>query len=116
MSNFKVGAIMDGVKTLKDRTIKITFQTQEMSPEDAADCMRLNQSFGWLIFAPENAGQVTIPDEPPPEFKNTKTPSARMRAVLFVYWQQLGGEGGFETFYREKMEMMINWVKEKLDQ
>jgi len=38
-----------------------------------------------------------------------------MRAVIFCYWQQLGGEGDFEVFYREKMEMMIGWVREKLD-
>ena len=38
-----------------------------------------------------------------------------MRAVMFVWWKQLGSNGDFEQFYRTKMEKMIEIVKGKLD-
>jgi len=116
MNKYTVPATMSSISTLKDKTLKVTFHCQEMPADTAAECIRLNQTFGWLIFASEESAEAFVPDAPPPEFKQSKTPSQRMRAVIFCYWQQLGGEGDFETFYREKMGMMINWVKEKLDQ
>ena len=45
----------------------------------------------------------------------TKTPSKRLRATLYVLWQQTGEQGDFEVFYREKMEKLIDFVKNKLD-
>jgi len=116
MKQYIVPATMSSVSTLKDKTLKVTFHCQEMEAEQAAECIRLNQTFGWLVFASEKAEDYFVPDAPPPEFKTSKTPAQRLRAVVFIYWQQLGGEGDFEVFYREKMEMMINLVKGKLDQ
>lgn len=57
--------------------------------------------------------------EPPIEVKterDTRTPSQRLRGVLFCWWQQAGSKGDFEQFYREKMETLINHVKQQLDQ
>ena len=111
----KVSAILDGVRSLKDRGLKVTFETQELSPEAAASLMGLCNSLGWLVFAPEEEKEITIPDEPPQAFKNEKTQGQRLRAVLFVWWKQLGGEGDFEPFYRAKMEQFIEHIKNKLD-
>ena len=116
MNKYTVPATMSSISTLKDKTLKVTFHCQEMPADAAAECIRLNQTFGWLIFASEEATETFVPDAPPPEFKQSKTPAQRLRAVLFVWWQQLGAEGDFEFYYREKMEMMINLVKGKLDQ
>lgn len=44
----------------------------------------------------------------------TKTPSQRLRGVLYVLWEQTGKSGDFETFYRQKMEGLINLIKNKL--
>jgi len=112
----KVGAILEGFRTLKDRTIKINFHANEVQPEMGATLMRLNQSFGWMIFCPEETTHIAVPKEPPREFRVDKTHSQRLRATLFVWWKQLGGEGDFERFYREKIEAIIGWVKDKLDE
>ncbi len=112
----KVGALLEGHKTLKDRSLKVTFHTQEISPEMGATLMRMNQSFGWMLFCPESSTQIEIPSEPPKDFRSEKTPAQRLRGVLFVWWKQLGGEGDFERFYRDKVESMIGWVKDKLDE
>jgi len=45
----------------------------------------------------------------------TKTPSKRLRAVLFLMWKQLGEVGDFETYYRVQVEKVIEHLKAKLD-
>jgi len=47
---------------------------------------------------------------------DSKTPSQRLRGVLFIWWKQSGEQGQFEDFYRNKMEEFINYIKqEKLE-
>lgn len=60
-------------------------------------------------------------DNEPAELKevkgqfDTKTPSQRLRAVLFILWRQADGTGDFEDFYRRRIEDIINSVKRKLE-
>jgi hypothetical protein len=44
-----------------------------------------------------------------------KTPGQRLRATIYVWWQQAGEQGDFETFYLHKMEKIIEGVKSKLE-
>lgn len=61
--------------------------------------------------------------EPPIEVKTdiqTKTPSARLRGVLFVLFKQLDGRGllkgkSFELFYSEQMNRVIDDYKAQLE-
>lgn len=114
-----LSAVLDKASTMKDRSVKLIFETQELNSDDCAKLFALRQQMGWLVFASADESDADmeqlIPDEPPKEFKDDKSPSQRMRSVLFVWWTQLGSVGNFETFYRDKIEVMINWVKEKLD-
>jgi len=43
-----------------------------------------------------------------------KTPSKRLRNVLFKLWEQ-SGTGDFKDFYKTKMEQIIEHYKSKLD-
>ena len=43
-----------------------------------------------------------------------KTPSQRLRAVMYIWYQQSNRTVDFEVFYREKMEKLIDFVKGKL--
>ena len=38
----------------------------------------------------------------------------RLRACLYVAWEQAGKPGEYEDFYRHRMERFINDVKNKL--
>ena len=72
---------------------------------------------GWLVFAtariqPENL--VNLP-EIKPEFKNEKSPAQRLKAILFVYWNQNGSKGDFEDFYKDYIEKIIENIREKLN-
>lgn len=45
-----------------------------------------------------------------------KTPSQRLRAVLFVLYTQEGSPGNFVDFYRTKVEHFIESIKSQLKQ
>jgi hypothetical protein len=36
--------------------------------------------------------------------------------VIYVWWQQSGEQGDFDTFYLHKMEKIIDGVKTKLEE
>ncbi len=44
-----------------------------------------------------------------------KTASQRLRAAIYVLWDQQGKQGEFATFYTSKMEKIIDFVKDKLE-
>lgn len=44
-----------------------------------------------------------------------KTPSQRLRAVLYVLWERKGSNGEFEVFYVASMEKFINRIKQELE-
>lgn len=46
--------------------------------------------------------------------KKEKSPSQRLRAVLYIYWEQYMPTKDFEEYYKRKMENIINLVKSKL--
>ncbi len=70
----------------------------------------------WLCLAP-NPDEIEIPEEKAEV--DEKTPSERLRAVLFVWYKQETKDGKFvglfETFRKEKMESIIEGVKRKLE-
>ncbi len=43
-----------------------------------------------------------------------KTPSQRLRASLYVLWEQRGSKGDFEEFYEDQMEKFIKRIKQEL--
>lgn len=110
----QIGAILDSISTRKDKSIKIVFETNEVSAQEAQIIFSMRDSFGWLSFSPSKEA-IEVPEEPPPEFTNQKSYSQRLRACLYRLWEQKGTPGDSESFYREHMEKVINWVKDRLE-
>jgi hypothetical protein len=44
----------------------------------------------------------------------TKTPSKRLRSVLFILWDQGVKDVGFKEFYKNRMERLIEQIKTRL--
>lgn len=109
-----VPAILSRISYTKDGGLSVGFSTQEMSNEDKMAFAELYQQFGWLAF---KSNQIDLMDMPMEEAEDkSKTPSKRLRAVLFVLSKQKGIKPeNFEAFYREHMEKLIEWIKGKLD-
>jgi hypothetical protein len=111
---FQVPAVLEGVTTLKDGGLSARFHTNELNKEDKLAVMDHLQQFGWLLFAPQEHDDS---DELAEIRKDTggKTPSQRLRATIYVYYQQSYQKDlTFEQFYQRQMERLINIVKQNL--
>lgn len=106
-------AIITGLSSRKDRSLRLSIETPELSPDEKVAFMDLQGINVDAYFKPLDYEVADIK-----EVKtdlDTKTPSQRLRAVLFLLWRQEGEIGTYDEFYRLKMEKMIDHVKSKLD-
>lgn len=114
-----IPAQLEGIRTLKDKSLKVTFETQELNPQDMLGVMENINTFGYLAFKPEPFKQEerAILEDLETEFEDRgKTPSQRLRAVLYRMWQK--NSEGFDTsvrHYEHHMEKILNHFKSKLD-
>lgn len=118
MKTFQLPAQLEGYRSLKDRTLKLSFETQELSPERMADIHYSLNKIGYLAFAPDpfTTKEINDLDSLKVEYDDTgKPPSQRLRAVLYRLWEQSPeGYKAFNDFYNSKMEGFITHLKSKL--
>ena len=109
---FQIPSILTRISSMVDGGLSIGFHTKELNPEEKALAMMHQGKHGWLIFS-EN--EVPTTDMPKGDADlRQKTPSQRLRAVVFVLWQQSRTDVPFPAFYEDYMEKLINQVKEAL--
>jgi len=109
-------ASIEKVSTRADNTIAITISTQEISAEASAELFRQKGKLGWLLFSEQVMSETDIPKEPAPEFKGDKSPSQRIRACLYRYWEKnTSKQIPFDTFYKQWSEKKIAEIKETLN-
>ena len=110
---FQVPAILTSFSTKADGGASVRFSTNEITDEDFLILKKSHQQYGWLCFQENPFQPSDIPIEAAED--KAKTPSKRLRAVIYVLWEQTGKQGDFEAFYRDRMEKIIDFVKHKLD-
>lgn len=114
-NTLKINAILDSISTRKDKSLKLVFETNEVSDEEGMKLLKMRDQYGWLSFS-EHKREIT---EDTKIFYSGelegKTPSQRLRAVLYVYWQHSGSHGVFQSFYELQINRMIEKIKERLD-
>ena len=113
-------ATLDNLRTLSDRSVKITLTTQEISGEEVGQLFNFQGQFVKVAVTDENiikasvlkdleAVDMEVPDK-------DKSPAKRLKSVLFRIWEKNSeGYEDFELFYRRKLEIIIDHFKEKLD-
>lgn len=101
--------------TKVDGSIKVTLETQELSGQDMAELFSYRNLLGYVTFTPNLETRIDVPETPVED--NSKSPSQRMRAVLFVMFEQSGKKkfDTFAQFYDVNMERLINQLKDRLD-
>lgn len=109
---FTVQSIMTRVSSTSDGGLSIGFHTKELPAEEKAKVMEFHQQAGWLLFKENDIKEEEVPTEQAE--MNVKTPSQRLRAVLFVFHKQQGIREDFDTFYKSVMEGFINDYKAQL--
>ena len=110
----KIPAYLLGFSSRADKSAGIRFGTQELNGDTFAELQELNGTFGWLIYSETSLKEEDIPKKDP-ESKN-KSQSQRIRAVLYkIHIQQGGKPENWESFYHQKTEKYIEYLKSKLD-
>ena len=114
-----IPAILESYRSLKDRSVKVVFETSELSPSQVGDIQGNTLKAGFLAFKsdPFKEKEKELIDSLEAEFTDTsKTPSQRLRGVLWHCFNKDGeGYKTFPSYYENKLETLINHFKAKLD-
>lgn len=105
-------AIIGSIRSKADRSLSLNISTPELTSDERARFMDLQNVNGHLVFTPDE-------DVAPEPLKidrdlKQKSQSTRMRGVLFVLWDKTKPDEDFETFYKLETEKMISEVKERI--
>lgn len=114
-----LAASIGGVQSLKDKTIKLTFETQELKPEHAGLLFSMQNEYVSLGIArneltDKEAKLLSESRLPIESIPNTKSASKRLRSVLYLLGKQEGVQDD-EEYYQKMMNQIVNFYKSKLD-
>lgn len=127
MSNEAKGVVfkgsIEGVSTRADKTIKLIIGTQEMGGDTGIRILNMHQYPAHIYISP-----IPIPPDAKKhiDFESAeaargimndpkKSPSQRLRAVLWNIHNGTATEEPFDVFYEKQMENIISHFKQKLD-
>ena len=105
--------ILSGASTRADGSLGLRFSTPELRPEEMTAFFQVKGHNMTMLLQPLDGPDelVAVKGE-----LDVKTPSQRLRSVLFIWWKQTAEpKPSFEEFYHKKMEAMIEHIKTKLE-
>lgn len=114
-----IGAIIEGMTSRKDKTIKLSIGTQELNPQQAAQIFSMNQQFCYVAIKKEDfsPNEIDTIENLKTELDSQKTPSQRLRGILYRnYEQNSEGYTDFSTYYQAKMDKICTHFKSKLEE
>lgn len=118
MSKIILDVIVEGLNTRQDGTVKIVLSTQELDSTKGGELFQLRGKYCKALLSDSNISKVEEELVDKTEIAQTgkqKTPSQRLRSVMYVQWQQSGVSIKFEDRYKTEMENLIQGIKDKLD-
>jgi hypothetical protein len=110
--SYKVPATQHGFKQ-SGRMLLITFEVSELTNPDVARIALHGEQYGWLFFNEDRESEenVSLPKLPR---SGRKTQAERMRAVLYLLWEQSDRKLNSDDYYSQEMDRMIEELKAKL--
>ena len=115
-----LNGILESFRSMKDGGVKIIFETQELTPDMYATISTCLRKYCEILI---KEGEVykedieTFQNHQFDEFdkRQDKTPSQRMRNVLYILWEQdKEGYDVFKDYYDFKLEKFIEHLKLKI--
>ena len=105
-------ALMTGFSSRVDQSLSFRGVTPELSTEEKVAMMSLQNVLCEVLLFPKDEKDVDV-------LKVEKevvhrSPSQRLRSVIFLLWKQTKEELPFEVFYANSMEKIIDHLKSKL--
>ena len=115
MIKIQFTAQIDSVLAKKDRTLSVKIGTQELSADDASYLLSLMGNQVWLALAETDIKTLEVP-EVVPEMKGEKSPSQRLKAIIYCIWEQkTNKEKTFPSYYEDYIWKLCESLKQKLD-
>jgi len=105
--------ILSSIRTRSDNSVGLSFSTPELASDEVLAFLELRNRNLKMLLQPMDGEAVEL-KEVKSEL-DEKTPAQRARAVLFLLWKQQNEAVEFETFYRQKMNAIIEQLKSKLN-
>jgi hypothetical protein len=109
----KTPAILTSYTPKVDGSMKLSFTTQELDDAQKMYVISYYQKFGNLLFKENEILDDEIPEED--AVREGKTPSERLRNVMYVYWKEHGIVEPFGAWREKQMDKIIESIKDKLD-
>jgi hypothetical protein len=114
-----IAAQLESYRSLKDRTIKLTFETGEPTPDQMAQIQEYLMKAGFVAFSIDafTSDQKDLIKDLKCDYDDpTKTPAKRLRAVFYILYQKdTEGFDTFQKYYDHKMEKVIGHYKGMID-
>ena len=118
MNGVLLPVIVQGIKTRVDGSLVVCVETQELSDSKVGEVFGLRKKVAMMYLSPkETVSQKEIDqvNAIQPEERGGKTPSQRMRAVLYILWtQNNGGYKDFPLYYEVTMNNYIEELKNQI--
>lgn len=117
MSGVLASATVQGIRSLKDRTCRLTIDLQEQTPENYSRLFSMIDEFVKFYMTTDNitADETEIIDSEIID-NESKTPSQRLRNVLYRLWEQdQRGYEDYNLYYRYMMGRIIDRYKQELE-
>tara|TARA_B100001564_G_C20658897_1_gene680595 strand:- start:1311 stop:1685 length:375 start_codon:yes stop_codon:yes gene_type:complete len=120
MAKLVLPVSVETIATRHDGSVKIVMGTYELNTQSAVKLFDLRKSEALMYLSSDNISQEELDAldgfKLDSEKTDGKTPSQRLRAVLYVYWKQHKQKDiEFDIFYLKYMNRTIDRIKDKLD-
>lgn len=116
LSILQLPAQIVDIKPRVDKSIKISFESRELSGEEAALIFDNFRGEGWLAYKPNTSSEIDVKDIPAVDADaGIESPSKRLRKRIYVLWEQQGKKGSFDNFYLAIMQRFMNEIEERLE-
>lgn len=118
MEGLLMPCVVSSIRSLKDGSVSVSVETNELSPGKAGELFSLRNKVVMMYLSPKDVitqKELKQIDALDAGMNEGKSQSQRIRAVLYLLHQQ-DSEGfkSFEEYYRAKTERIIEHLKSKL--
>ena len=113
MKAIRLNAVITSLRSKVDKSLGLSISTPELTTDQKVAIMNLQGVNIDLYIKPiDEAPDAVVEID---KELNTKTPSQRLRNVLYVLHQQQGIKDDFDLFYKHSMNSIIEKLKGKLE-
>ena len=115
MEGVLLSCLIGGIRSLKDGSVSVNLETQELTPASAAELFSLRNNIAVVYISSKDIDKSEIDkvDKLKPELGG-KTQGQRIRNTLFMlHSENPEGFADFDSYYKHKTDLYIEHLKTK---